>query len=191
MMIDENAFGILISDFDLEDDEYRLETHEFGDRTQRFHDVVFEHVAEHTLAEGTRALDFGHAVFFEFAEGDQVTGPLAWLKAMRGALAEAGLASVGVLTHGSRWVDEESGAEVEVEQRYIGSVAMARASHPSEPLRRALYADTASRPHDDDTEGWGTGLYADTEAIEALGLTPKNQPTGLSVAGATFFRVSR
>lgn len=190
-MIDENAFGILISDFDLEDDEYRLETHEFGARTQRFHDAVFEHVAEHALAEGARALDLGHAVFFEFGEGDQVMGPLAWLKALRSALSEAGLASVGILTHGSRWVDEEAGAEIEVEQRYIGSVAVARLSHPSEPLRRALYADTASRPHDDDTEGWGAGLYADTEAIEALGLSPKNQPTGLSVAGATFFRVSR
>lgn len=191
MMIDENAFGILISDFDLEDDEYRLETHEFGDRTQRFHDVVFQHVAEHALATDTRALDLGHAVFFEFGDGDQVTGPLAWLKALRTALSEAGLASVGVLTHGSRWVDEDTGVEVEVEQRYIGSVAVARVSAASEPLRRALYADTATRPSDDDSEGWGVGLYADTEAIEALGLTPKNQPTGLSVAGATFFRVSR
>lgn len=190
-MIDENAFGILISDFDLEDDEYRLETHEFGDRTQRFHDVVFQHVAEHALANDTRALDFGHAVFFEFGEGEQVTSPLAWLKGLRTALADANLASVGVLTHGSRWVDEESGVEVEVEQRYIASVAVAHVSPPSEPLRRAFYADTASRPQDDDDEGWGVGLYADTEAIEALGLTPKNQPTGLSVAGATFFRVSR
>lgn len=190
-MIDENAFGIVISDFDLEDDEYRLEPHEFADRTQRFHDVVFHHVAEHALATGTRALDFGHAIFFEFGEGDQVTSPLAWLKSLRSALSDAGLASVGILTHGSRWVDEEDGVDVEVEQRYIGSVAIARVSHASEPLRRALYADTASRPHDDDSEGWGVGLYADTEAIEALGMTPKNQPTGLSVAGATFFRVSR
>src|SRR6187399_903590 len=190
-MIDENAFGILISDFDLEDDEYRLEPHEFGDRTLHFHDAIFAHVAEHPLASDTRALDFGHAVFFEFGEGEQLTSPLGWLKALRGAIAEAGLSSVGILTHGSRWVDEESGVEVEVEQRYIGSVAVARVSHASEPLRRALYADTASRPHDDETEGWGVGLYADTEAIEALGLTPKNQPTGLSVAGATFFRISR
>ncbi|HEU5073227.1 MAG TPA: hypothetical protein VFU02_03625 [Polyangiaceae bacterium] len=190
-MIDENAFGILISDFDLEDDEYRLEPDEFGERTQRFHDVVFEHVAEHALAPHTRALDFGHAIFFEFGEGDQVTAPLGWLKTLRGVIAEAGLTSVGILTHGSRWVDEEAGVEVEVEQRYIGSVAVARVSNSSEPLRRALYADTASRPHEDDSEGWGPGLYADTEAIEALGLTPKNQPTGLSVAGATFFRISR
>lgn len=191
MMIDENAFGILISDFDLEDDEYRLEPHEFGDRTRRFHDVVFEYVAEHALATDTRALDFGHAIFFEFGDGDQVTSPLAWLKALRSAISDAGLASVGILTHGSRWVDEDTGVEVEVEQRYIGSVAVARVSHASEPLRRALYADTATRPHDDHDEGWSVGLYADTEAIEALGMTPKNQPTGLNVAGATFFRVSR
>ena len=135
MMIDENAFGILISDFDLEDDEYRLEPHEFGDRTRRFHDVVFEYVAEHPLASDTRALDFGHAIFFEFGEGE-IQRP-----------------SVGILTHGSRWVDEDTGVEVEVEQRYIGSVAVARVSHASEPLRRALYADTATRPHDDDDEG--------------------------------------
>lgn len=188
-MIDENAFGILISDFDLEDDEYRLETSEFASRTKAFHDAVFEYVAAQPLARDARALDLGHAVFFEFGEGEQATSPIAWLKALRTALADTDLRSVGVLTHGSRWVDEESGVELEAEQRFVGSVPVARFSHPSEPLRRAFYAETATRPSDDDTEGWGPGLYVDTEAIEALGLSPKNQPTGLSVAGATFYRV--
>jgi hypothetical protein len=39
--------------------------------------------------------------------------------------------------------------------------------------------------------GWGPGLYLDTEAVEALGLNLKNQPTALNVAEATFFRVGR
>ena len=190
-MIDENSFGILISDSNLEDDEYALPPEAFGARLARFSEGVFDYIAEHSLASDARALDLGHAVFIEFGDGEQLTDPIAWLRGLRDALAERELSTLAVLTHGSRWVDEEHGVALEVEQRYVGSMAVARFSNSSEPLRRAFYAETASRPNDDDDEGWGPGLYLDTEAVEALGLTPKNQPTGLSVAGATFYRVGR
>src|SRR5690606_23314767 len=132
-----------------------------------------------------------HAVFFEFSEGEQSQNPIAWLKGLREALRALGLETLGVLTHGSRWVAEDAGGEQELTQRFIGSVFVASLPGPSEPLRRALYAETASRPTDQAVLGWGPGLYVDTEALDSLGLTPKNQPTGLEVAGATFYRVSR
>jgi hypothetical protein len=193
-MLDENAFGILISDFNIEDDEYALPAEEFGARVQRFRDVVFDYLASSPLANDARALDLGHAVFIEFGEGEQSTDPIAWIRELRNRVSEQELLSVGVLTHGSRWVDDEHGVQLEAEQRYVGTVALTSWSNPSEPLRRALYADTAMRAKDeehDDSSGWGPGLYIDTEAIEALGRVLKNQPTGLSVAGAVFFRVSR
>ena len=68
---------------------------------------------------------------------------------------------------------------------------MTRLAGPSEPLRRALFAETASHGAPDEDSAWGSGLYLDTDAAEALGIRPKNEPTRLDVAGATFFRVSR
>jgi len=63
-----------------------------------------------------------------------------------------------------------------------------RSSRPSEPLRRALDAETLSR-RDEHVTGWGPGVYVDTEALEALGKTPKNAPTLLRAPGAQFFRI--
>ena len=54
-----------------------------------------------------------------------------------------------------------------------------------------LVADVASRGDDEDGSGWGPGLYLDTEAAEALGMTPKNAPTVLRAAGASFYRAGR
>jgi len=73
----------------------------------------------------------------------------------------------------------------------VGTAEVTAWSRPSEPLRKALYADTATRPDADGEGGWGPGLYVDTEAVEALGRTPKNAPTTLRVAGAEFYRVAR
>jgi len=64
---------------------------------------------------------------------------------------------------------------------------LVNASGPSEPLRRALCADAASRG-DQDAAGWGPGLYLDVDAVEALGRKPKNQPTILRSGGAEYFR---
>ncbi len=109
----------------------------------------------------------------------------AWLKLVRARLAEQGFATVGVLSYGGRWLDDEVGSELPE----MNGVDVAVASCPSEPLRRALYADTAAH-HDpaDAPEGWGSGLYVDTEAVDALGRKFKNEPTPLVSAGATFFR---
>jgi hypothetical protein len=74
----------------------------------------------------------------------------------------------------------------------VAGVEWQPVSLPSEPLRRALYAETATHSADEnDHSGWGPGIYVDTEAIEALGRTLKNAPTPLAVAGATFYRVAR
>jgi hypothetical protein len=96
--------------------------------------------------------------------------------------------NLAVLTHGSRLVEEDDPESVEVAQRYVSSMAVASVSNPSEPLQRALRAEAASHGGLGDAEGWGPGLYLDTEAVEALGRTPKNQPTLLEAAGATFYR---
>lgn len=185
-MIDENAFGLWIGYFSVEEDEYGLEREAFVERFQRFGRIVRAHVEEQPLGEGLRALDLGHGVYLEIGEGDETAGPIGWLKALRERLSEDGFPSVGVLSHGSRWV-----AETEAEQagsERVGGTPWSTLSHPSEPLRRAMYADAASRIDEDDGTGWGPGLYLDTEAVEALGKTPKNQPTVLSASGATYYR---
>jgi hypothetical protein len=187
-MIDENAFGLLISYYSIEDDEYGLEPDDFVRRFGEFRELVLGLVREQSPGSDVRALDLGHALYFELADGDQHGDPIAWLKQARARLSECELESVGVLSHGGRWLaDSESHAPSE----QIGSdVKLLRASLPSEPLRRALYADAASRlDEESDFEGWGPGLYVDSEAIEALGRSPKNAPTPLCTAGAVFYRV--
>jgi hypothetical protein len=63
-----------------------------------------------------------------------------------------------------------------------------RVTRPSEALRRALYADTASHGSDGE-DGWGPGVFVDEDAVAALKRAFKNAPTALRVAGATFFRI--
>lgn len=185
-MNDENAFGLLVSWVDLEQEEYALEPAEFALRWRAFRDAWREALGIFTLGQDVRALDLGHALYLEVADGDQTEDPIAWLKMVRARLAEKDFATVGVLSYGGRWLDDEVGSELPE----MNGVFVAVASCPSEPLRRALYADTAAhRDEADAPDGWGAGLYVDTEAIEALGRKFKNAPTPLAVAGATFFRV--
>ena len=107
---------------------------------------------------------------------------------MRARLNALELKSVGVLSHGGRWSSDPAEAMPPSEN----GVEWQSVSLPSEPLRRALYAETATHGADeDDDSGWGPGIYVDTEAVEALGRTLKNAPTPLAVAGATFYRVAR
>jgi hypothetical protein len=187
-MIDENAFGILVGYFDVENDEYALERPAFIEKFARFRDVIYDYVAEALPASGARALDFGHAVYFEFAEGDEDVDLIAWTRTLRTRLGDAEFSNVAVVTHGSRWVDEEAQSDLDgTTERYVGSVAVATESNPSEPLRRALSAEVATHPGVDQA-GWGPGLYLDTEAVEAFGRAPKNAPTVLETAGATFYR---
>jgi len=189
-MLDENAFGILLSYHHAENDEYACEPPEFAERFTRFRKLVADFLDENPLGNDVVVVDLGHAVYLEVAHDDETVEPLGWLRQARARLAEHDFVSVGVLSHGSRWVDESEGPSVSVE--HVAGVRRVALAGPSEPLRRALYAETAShRDEDDAPEGWGPGLYADTEAIEALGKQPKNAPTLLRVAGASFYRAGR
>jgi len=184
---DENAFGVLIAYHTIEDDEYALEPADFAARFAQFRASVRECVAAFPLASNLLVRELGHATYLEFADGDQTEDPIAWIKLVRARLTGSELTSVGVLSHGGRWLAEESAAPPDVP-----GVAWQAVSLPSEPLRRALYAETATHSMDEeDDSGWGPGTYIDTEAVLALGRTLKNAPTPLAVAGATFFRAAR
>jgi hypothetical protein len=187
-MIDENAFGIFVSYFAVEDDEYGLERAAFLDRVQAFRATVRACLVELPLGRGVRAVDLGHAVHVEVADGEQTENPLSWAKKVRARLAEQGFETAVAVTHGGRWVEDDEGSFFSTE--HVGDVGLVGVSNPSEPLRRALYADAATRPGERD-EGWGPGLYLDTEAAEALGMAPKNAPTVLELGGATFYRAGR
>lgn len=188
-MIDENAFGALLSYYDIESDEYGLEREQFVERFEAFRAAWSETLEIFQLGEGVRALDLGHALYLEVADGDQVEDPIVWLKMVRARLLEKGFSTFGVVTFGGRWVDD---ADADAPRELPHAVRLVPFSRASEPLRRALWAETASRFDEEDApEGWGPGLFVDTEALDALSRTPKNAPTALSVAGATFFRVAR
>jgi hypothetical protein len=190
-LVDENAYGILIGYHSIEDDEYGLERERFVERFEEFRAAVIDYLTTLRVAEKATVLDFGHAVYVEFADGDQREDPLAWGKAARSLLVGREFQSVVVVTHGSRWVEEHA-PEVPATRELAPQIAFAKLSHPSEPLRRAIAAEVASRRADEDDErGWGPGLYVDDEAVEALGRQFKNAPTPLEAGGATYFRVGR
>jgi hypothetical protein len=183
-MIDEDAFGLLIAYLNIEDDEYAGERDQFVLRHAEFTSSVRARLADQPPGEAARAIDLGHALYVELIEGSQSRDLIAWLREARSALTELGFLTAAILTYGSSWLDE---AVERPSVSEVGDVRFVRASGPSEPLRRALSADAAARG-DDETPGWGPGLYLDVEAVEALGRKPKNQPTILRCAGAQFFR---
>jgi hypothetical protein len=185
-MIDENAFGLLISYYAIEDDEYAGEREQFIERYATFTALIRDRLTEKPLSSEVRAIDLGYAFYVELPDGSQQLDLIGWLRELRGTLAEHGYETAGMLTHGSCWVDESDPRPDIVD---CGSVKLFRASRPSEPLRRSLLAEAAT--HGDDVagvEGWGPGLYLDLEAVEALGRRPKNAPTILRSGGAEFFR---
>jgi len=186
---DENAFGLLIAYHDLEDAEYSLERAEFVERFEAFRAAVLSYAAGAALGETTLVLDLGHALYFEIGDGDQATDPFGWLRGLRQQLTEKEFQVVAVLTHGGRWVPQ-TGADTPCTELLAGGYQLFRASRPSEPLRRALYAEAASHG-EEEGQGWGAGLYVDTEAIEAMGRTLKNAPTPLVSGTATFYRLGR
>jgi len=185
---DENAFGVLIGYHAIEDDEYGLEPEQFAARFCEFRSAVRGCVEAFPLALSAVARELGHAVYLEFADGEQLEDPIGWIKIVRAKLNALELKSVGVLSHGGRWQSDRP----EEFPPTTGGVEWHSVSLPSEPLRRALYAETATHGADEhDESAWGPGIYVDTEAVEALRRTLKNAPTPLAVAGATFFRVAR
>lgn len=189
-LVDENAFGVLIAYFDIENDEYSLDSDDFVDRTVGFRTVIVDALPELPVGLGAAALDMGHAVYVEFAEPDEPWDPLPWVRALQTALGEREFPSVLAVTYGSRWVPETPD-ELDDRQWWVGSVSMLRASRVSEPFRRALYVDTAAQPDEESETSWGPGLYIDTEALEALGRRLKNAPTPLRSGGATYYRINR
>ncbi|HET9959525.1 MAG TPA: hypothetical protein VFQ61_33770 [Polyangiaceae bacterium] len=194
-LVDENAFGLLVAFHDLEDAEYSLEPPEFVVRFTEFTSEVLSYAEETPLGPRTNLLELGHALYFELADGDQSTDLIAWLRNLRTRLVERGFEVCAVLSHGSRWVEEADAGSSEPWPRLEelgGTYRWMRASRPSEPLRRALAAEVATHGGlGEDSDGWGSGCYLDSEAMEALGKTLKNAPTPLEVAGATFFRIGR
>jgi len=178
----------LIAYFAIEHDEYALEPADFAARFSEFRSALRACVETFPLAQSGVAREFGHALYVEFADGEQLEDPISWIKLVRARLKAFDLASVGVLSHGGRWQAEQA----EAAPVAASGIEWQLVSLPSEPLRRALYAETATHGIDEDDENaWGPGIYVDTEAVEALGRTLKNAPTPLAVAGATFYRVAR
>jgi hypothetical protein len=186
-VIDENAFGLLISYFTIESDEYLLEREAFVERYCAFRSALLECVAALPLGPGTRGVDLGHALYFEIADGDEDDEPLRWLRSVRDRMTDIGFVTVGVMTYGGRWVEVDAPPPA---SEQAADVSIVRASLPSEPLRRALDADGAARASDHEPDAsWGPGLYVDVEAVEALGKTLRNAPTPLHAGGALFYRV--
>jgi hypothetical protein len=184
-MIDENAFGILIAFHTIEQEEYESDDLDrFVDRFTAFERVILSYIEEHSPGEGAAALCLGHAVYIEVAEDSATKGLLGWTKALRGELSKHQFQSSVALSHGGRWVNEDDDLQLRA-----GDATVLRWSRPSEPLQRALFAHTASHGMPSEADAWGPGLYLDTESLDALGIHPKNEPTRLEVAGASFFRV--
>jgi hypothetical protein len=182
--IDQNAFGVLLSFHDIENAEYSLGPAEFVERFEHFRTTALAHARAKPLASGVSAIDLGHALYFEFEDGDQLLDPMAWLRELHKALTAEDFAVVAVLSHGGRWVDVEGA----IARQPDTELAFVRVTRPSEALRRALYADTASHGSDGE-DGWGPGVFVDEDAVSALKRAFKNAPTALRVAGATFFRI--
>ena len=188
-MIDENAYGLLVAWHTVEDEEYSLEAEEFAARALSFRELVLGCVRERAPASALHVLDFGHAVYLEFAQGAETEDPVGWVRFVRGRLEESAFFSAVFLSHGGRWLKSD-GERSELSIERVSEMPLASLGGPSEPLRRALHGETLTHASDDDKPGWGPGLYVDSEAVEALGRRFKNAPTPLAAAGATFFRIS-
>ena len=185
-MIDENAFGLLIAYLSIEDDEYAGEREDFVTRYKAFSAVLRARLHNEPPSASARAIELGHAFYVEVIQGDNECDVIAWLRATRVELSELGYLTAGILTYGSSWYDV---AEPHPSVTDLGTSKFVNVSGPSEPLRRALCADAASRGNEDsDAAGWGPGLYLDVDAVDALGRKPKNQPTILRSGGAEYFR---
>jgi hypothetical protein len=182
---DENAFGLLVAYHDIEDEEYGLERERFVERFRDFRAHTLDYARAERLGSGVRVLDLGHAIYFELGDGDHAADPFSWLRGLRTRLSEQEFNVTAVLSHGSRWLPLS-----EAQPEPVEGYDWVNASTPSEPLRRALAAEAATH-ESDEHEGWGPGVYLDTEAVEALGRTLKNAPTPLTSAGATFYRIGR
>lgn len=185
-MIDEDAFGVLFSYYEVEDDEYGSDDRaDFVQRFEAFERAALGIVHSLELPGDPHIVCLGHALYVEFRDDPPAHDLLRALRQASSRLAAAGFVNATVLTYGARWVLPDALPELSLSET---APRVARISRPSEPLRRALDVDTFTR-RDEHVNGWGPGVYVDTEALEALGKTPKNAPTVLHTAGAQFFRI--
>jgi hypothetical protein len=185
-MTDENAFGLLIAYLNIEDDEYAGEREEFVARYEDFTTRLRTRLLEQPPGSRACALEIGHTFYVELIADEGEPNLIAWLRETRALLDGRGFVTAGILTYGSSWHDD---GEPSPSVTDTGRVKIVRASGPSEPLRRALFADAAVRGDEDaGAPGWGAGLYLDVEAVDALGRKPKNAPTILRTGGTEFFR---
>lgn len=122
-MIDENAFGLLLAHYDLESIEYSLGERAFLEYLNRFSERVAARLEQLALASRLRRVDLGHAIYLEFADGDQLSDPIAWARSMRTALVEADLPNVCVLTAGGRWVVLNDAEEADVGYEHDDAMA--------------------------------------------------------------------
>lgn len=188
-MVDENAFGFLLSWFDAEEVEYSQSADKFPPRVIVFRSAVADYLENHPLGEGTSAIDFGTSVYVEIGDGDQSADVLGWMKEFRAYLTEGGWLTFGVITHGGRWVVRDPGVAM---KPMVGTVRVLASTGPSEAMRKALNAEAMSRDDDETGEtGWGPGLFVDADVFDALGRKLKNEPTPLRHAGSCYFRISR
>ena len=185
-MIDEDAFGILLSYYEIEDDEYGSDDRQdFVRRFEAFEQLGLAAISSMELPGDHYVVCLGHALYAEFRDREDTPQLFARFRAAAARLTLEGFVNVAVLTHGSRWVEEDQPVAPSLADE---ASRVTRVSRPSEPLRRALFV-AALAQEDDGIAGWGPGVYADTEALEALGKTPKNAPTVLHAPGAEFFRI--
>ena len=210
-MLDENAFGILVAYHGVEQDEYDLSEEAFVARVAAFRRQTRSWLLGLAFRPRGRALLLGHAAYVEWPDpADELRGeqastqgtsngnppeavplapdPIRAARECRALLSEVDLPSVAVVTYGSRWVPDFNEPICQAER--LEQVTLLDFGQPSEALRRALHAETACQGAAE-SEGWGPGLYLDTEAVEALGKRPQNEPTVLEVADATFYRAGR
>jgi hypothetical protein len=187
-VIDENAFGALVSYVTIEDDEYGLEDiATFQSRAEDFRRLCTEALAS-GAPPNAHAVFMGHALYVEVPETEEKPKLVGFVRSLREQLKERDVFTAAIVTFGGRWVMREDAVDVEV---VTGTnYRLVTMSLPSEPLRKALHVEAACHAATDG-EGWGPGLYLDSEALEPLGLNLKNQPTPLHIGDATYFRVGR
>jgi hypothetical protein len=192
-VIDENAFGLFVAHYDLENIEYALEPAAFLEYLGRFASLVDSALAQRPLAKHLRQVELGHGRYLEFADGEQSDSPITWIREMRKCLVEADLPNVCLLTAGGRWLRDPDGPEADPAD-LDATGPLARMTYgPSEPLRKALAAEALAQPTmpagEGSATGWGPGLYVEQEAIERLGKSLKNAPTALTVLSSVFYRI--
>jgi len=186
-LVDENAFGIWVSWFDAEDVEYAQSADKFPPRIMVFRSAVTDYLERNPLGDGATAIDCGTAIYVEIAAGDQSADLLAWARGFRSFLADGDWTTFVAITHGGRWVPATDEAKMPPR---VGDVAILASFGPSEPFRKAMAAEAMA--HDDEEtgdRGWGSGMFVDVEALEALDRKLKNEPTALCCPGGCFFRI--